>query len=61
MPSTKGKVPPPTAPASPPDSAADAKVKSLNITDLKDMSIQRLTQIAKELNVAGTGGMRNRI
>ena len=30
----------------------------LNITDLKDMSIQRLTQIAKDLNVAGATGMR---
>src|SRR5262249_6327259 len=30
----------------------------LNITDLKDMSIQKLTQIAKDLNVAGATGMR---
>ena len=30
----------------------------LNITDLKDMSIQKLTQIAKGLNVDGVGGMR---
>ena len=30
----------------------------LNITDLKDMSIQKLTQIAKDLSVAGVGGMR---
>src|SRR5262249_10301931 len=30
----------------------------LNITDLKDMSIQKLTQIAKELSVAGATGMR---
>ena len=31
---------------------------SCNITDLKDMSIQKLTQIAKDLNVAGATGMR---
>ena len=30
----------------------------LNITDLKDMSIQKLTQIAKDLSVGGVGGMR---
>ncbi len=31
---------------------------TLNINDLKDMSIQKLTQIAKDLNVAGATGMR---
>ena len=30
----------------------------MNITDLKDMSIQKLTQVAKDLNVAGATGMR---
>src|SRR3954469_17019218 len=30
----------------------------LNITDLKDKSIQELTQIAKDLNVGGATGMR---
>src|SRR4051794_27135892 len=35
-----------------------AKTRSLNITDLKEMSIQKLTQIAKDLNVAGATGMR---
>ena len=30
----------------------------LNITDLKDMSIQKLTQIAKDMHVAGATGMR---
>src|SRR4029078_6484025 len=30
----------------------------LNITDLKDMSIKKLTQIAKDLTVAGATGMR---
>jgi transcription termination factor Rho len=32
--------------------------EGLRIADLKDMSIQKLTQIAKELNVAGATGMR---
>ena len=32
--------------------------EGLNITELKDMSIQKLTQIAKDLNVAGATGMR---
>src|SRR5712692_4594563 len=32
--------------------------RGLNITDLKDMSIQKLTQIAKDMNVAGATGMR---
>jgi transcription termination factor Rho len=32
--------------------------EGLNITDLKDMSIQRLTQIAKDLTVGGATGMR---
>jgi transcription termination factor Rho len=30
----------------------------LNITDLKDMSITKLTQIAKDLSVEGAGGLR---
>jgi transcription termination factor Rho len=30
----------------------------LNITDLKDMSIQKLTQVAKDLSVGGATGMR---
>src|ERR1051326_2758866 len=38
---------PPTPPAAP-----------LNINDLKDMTIQKLTQVAKDLNVAGATGMR---
>jgi transcription termination factor Rho len=32
--------------------------EGLNIGELKEMSIQKLTQIAKELNVAGATGMR---
>ena len=49
-----------TAPAAPrrtagaPPRGAD----TLKITDLKDLSIQKLTQIAKEKNVAGATGMR---
>ena len=34
------------------------KAATLNINDLKDMSIQKLTQVAKDLNVAGATGMR---
>ena len=32
--------------------------EGLNIGELKDMSIQKLTQVAKDLNVAGATGMR---
>jgi transcription termination factor Rho len=45
---------PPVTQAAPPPRGAD----SLKITDLKDLSIQKLTQIAKEKNVAGATGMR---
>ncbi len=37
---------------------APARPQGLNITDLKDMSIQKLTQIAKDMSVAGATGMR---
>jgi len=64
-----GGDPPPTdtpaAPAStaeaPPALAEAPKGRppdSLKITDLKDLSIQKLTQIAKDKNVAGATGMR---
>src|SRR4051794_16559829 len=43
---------PKAAAATPPEQ------KRLNITDLKDMGIQKLTQIAKDLNVGGATGMR---
>ncbi len=46
------KVAPPPAPPAPPAQ------QRLNITDLKDMSIQKLTQIAKDLAVGGATGMR---
>jgi transcription termination factor Rho len=36
----------------------ERKGPGLNITELKDKSIQQLTQIAKDLNVAGATGMR---
>jgi transcription termination factor Rho len=41
-----------------PDAPRQGKVSTLNINDLKDMSIQKLTQVAKDLNVAGATGMR---
>jgi transcription termination factor Rho len=41
-----------------PEAPRQGKVPTLNINDLKDMSIQKLTQIAKDLNVAGATGMR---
>ena len=54
-----------TAPASqsaaPPEqqkAAPPRRPEGLNITDLKDMSIQKLTQIAKDMTVAGATGMR---
>jgi transcription termination factor Rho len=31
---------------------------NININDLKDMSVRKLTQVAKDLNVAGATGMR---
>src|SRR6185503_18574817 len=53
--------PAPAAAAGPNGEAAPPKTKpapTLNINDLKDMSIQKLTQVAKDLNVAGATGMR---
>ena len=37
---------------------AAGRGKGLHIGELKDMSIQRLTQVAKDVNVAGATGMR---
>jgi transcription termination factor Rho len=51
----------PAVPAPNGAEAAQPKAKpaqTLNINDLKDMSIQKLTQVAKDLNVAGATGMR---
>jgi transcription termination factor Rho len=56
-PRDKGALSPPT-PDQPADTAAGGKGTSLNITDLKDMGIQKLTLIAKDLNVGGAGGLR---
>ena len=55
--------PPAQAPVAPDSAAAGRwrggrRGRGLNITDLKDKSIQQLTQIAKDLNVAGATGMR---
>jgi transcription termination factor Rho len=47
----------PAPPQSPPQ-AKPPQPPRLNITDLKDMSIQKLTHVAKELAVQGAGGMR---
>jgi hypothetical protein len=41
-----------------PQSPQPKPAPTLNINDLKDMSIQKLTQVAKDLNVAGATGMR---
>jgi len=49
--------PSPPPPAPPPQQAASRR-DGLRITDLKDMSIQKLTQIAKDLSVGGATGMR---
>src|SRR5438874_12585409 len=48
--------PPPQQPQAPPSSSQ--RRDGLRITDLKDMSIQKLTQIAKDLSVGGATGMR---
>ncbi|HEX7139429.1 MAG TPA: Rho termination factor N-terminal domain-containing protein, partial [Vicinamibacterales bacterium] len=44
--------------AAPPTPPPPERRPGLNITDLKDMSIQKLTQIAKDLSVGGATGMR---
>src|SRR3954447_25093605 len=61
MPTQKRHAPPrvadgATGPEPPPRDSGGAPV--LNITHLKDLSIQKLTQIAKDMNVAGATGMR---
>src|SRR5262245_1156328 len=48
----------PAAGHAPPPQPDPTKQNRLNITDLKDKSIQELTQIAKDLNVGGATGMR---
>jgi transcription termination factor Rho len=53
-----GATPPPAPAAQRPGQQQRDSRRGLNITDLKDKSIQQLTQIAKDLNVAGATGMR---
>jgi transcription termination factor Rho len=54
-----GESAPESVPAVNPDAPRQPKpAPTLNINDLKDMSIQKLTQVAKDLNVAGATGMR---
>jgi len=67
-PESQPKAAPPPPPSSPPPPAQPHQgvgapapsqgQRGLNITDLKDMSIQKLTQIAKDLTVGGATGMR---
>jgi transcription termination factor Rho len=57
--STPAPPPPPSQPSqSSQQQQQQQRQKGLNITDLKDMGIQKLTQVAKDLNVAGATGMR---
>ncbi|HEY3381539.1 MAG TPA: transcription termination factor Rho [Vicinamibacterales bacterium] len=59
---SNGQTVPAESPAVEPQDPAKAQPRrpgeGLNIGELKDMSIQKLTQIAKDLNVAGATGMR---
>ena len=62
---TAAPVPAETAADSPPEAAPSETAKpnkrsgaGLNIGELKDMSIAKLTQVAKDLSVAGATGMR---
>jgi transcription termination factor Rho len=50
--------PPAAGEQTPADPNKPAQPRGLNITDLKDLSIQKLTQIAKDMTVAGATGMR---
>ena len=52
-----GPVPNPATPGASGTPPADAPPR-LNISELKDMSIQKLTQVAKDFNVPGVSGMR---
>ena len=58
-PATAAPVDPPAPDTQDPSKAQPKRQgEGLNISELKDMSIQKLTQIAKDLNVAGATGMR---
>src|SRR5687768_13802622 len=48
---------PPPGPPSGPGPGGDSPPR-LNISEMKEMSIQKLTQVAKDLNVPGASGMR---
>jgi len=50
--------PPPEPQSDTANASAARRPEGLNITTLKDMSIQKLTQIAKDMTVAGATGMR---
>jgi len=59
QPQTAQQAPQTTQPPRPPQQGQQGRRgEGLNIGELKEMSIQKLTQIAKELNVAGATGMR---
>ena len=49
---------PETSKPAPPAESPKRAVEGLAIAELKEMSIQKLTQVAKDLNVAGATGMR---
>ena len=53
-----GAAPADTATAEPPPKPNRRAAAGLNIGELKDMSIAKLTQVAKDLSVAGATGMR---
>jgi transcription termination factor Rho len=47
-----------TTPAAPPPAEGDARQKTLDLSDLKEMNIQALNAMARELNVEGASGMK---
>src|SRR4051812_29874508 len=59
-PSESNTPPAPDSPddQNPPAASPRRSGEGLNITDLKDLGIQKLTQIAKDMNVPGATGMR---
>src|SRR5438445_8436763 len=57
-PTTAQSSQPQQSPPPQPQQQQQQRREGLRITDLKDMSIQKLTQIAKDLSVGGATGMR---
>ncbi len=57
---TAGDAPAPAAVATPDSEAAERppRPKGISIAELKEMGVQRLTQVAKDLNLQGIGGLR---